>query len=350
METMEPANATTPAIGCDNATRLLAAESMLKRLTALAREVEGVRKAEDIECVHRMRVASRRVRTALELFGDCFPQRRVKSWSRSIRRITRCLGVARDTDVQIEFVADFLRRLAEPKARPGLARLLLRLRQERRRFQADVGKALDRLEASGVIEEMTEYLLQVRVHGRLGMRRAKGPTLPLLRRAYLAISLRLEGLLTYEPFVDQPQAQAEHHAMRIAAKHLRYAMEIFQAVQEEALAGPVKLAREFQTLLGDIHDCDVWAEQLPAFLEQERRRAVEFLGSARGVRRLQAGVNLLLEDRKRQRDKLFGRFQDLWKQAQADNVWRGLVEALARPLEPEPPAAEPAAAQAEVVE
>lgn len=348
---MEPTNATTPGIGCDNATRLLASESMLKRLTALAREVDGVRKAEDPECIHRIRVASRRVRTALELFGDCFPQRRVRSWRKAIRRITRCLGVARDKDVQIEFVGGFMRHAAaQPKARPGLARLLLRLQQERCRFQVDVCKALDRFEQAGVIEDMTEYLLQVRVQSRLGMRRARKPSLVLLRRAYLTISLRLEELLAFEPSVDQPQAHAEHHAMRIAAKHLRYAMEIFQAVQEEALAGPVKLARECQTLLGDIHDCDVWVEQLPAFLDQERERTVEFQGTARGTGKLQAGIDLLLDDRKRQRDKLFGRFQALWKQAQSEDVWRSLIEALASPLEAPAPAAEPAAARAEAVE
>jgi CHAD domain-containing protein len=49
---------------------------MLRHLQSLRSEVEGVRLAEDIECIHRMRVASRRLRAAQQLFDGCIPEKK----------------------------------------------------------------------------------------------------------------------------------------------------------------------------------------------------------------------------------------------------------------------------------
>jgi CHAD domain-containing protein len=45
--------------------RLFGAKALLKRLQDVAKEIDGVRKAGDIECIHDMRVATRRMRSAL---------------------------------------------------------------------------------------------------------------------------------------------------------------------------------------------------------------------------------------------------------------------------------------------
>jgi len=50
---------------------LFGAEAVLKRLEALEQEINGVCKADDIECVHRMRVASRRLRSTFAIFEEC---------------------------------------------------------------------------------------------------------------------------------------------------------------------------------------------------------------------------------------------------------------------------------------
>src|SRR5512141_1839971 len=71
-----------------------------KHLQALSEEVEGVRAGmEDIEFVHRARVASRRLRATLPLFAGCLPRKKTKKWLSQIRAVTRALGAARDTDV-----------------------------------------------------------------------------------------------------------------------------------------------------------------------------------------------------------------------------------------------------------
>ena len=79
------------------------AEHLLGSLDSLTSEIKGVKGEDDIEFVHRMRVASRRLRSALVLFGECFDAEDVRNWNRAIRSVTRDLGEARDLDVQIAF-------------------------------------------------------------------------------------------------------------------------------------------------------------------------------------------------------------------------------------------------------
>src|SRR5512136_884803 len=65
-------------------------------LDALSGEIAGVKEAQDIEYIHRMRVASRRLRAALPLFRTCFPDKPYMKWMQEITEITRALGDARD--------------------------------------------------------------------------------------------------------------------------------------------------------------------------------------------------------------------------------------------------------------
>src|SRR5688572_21869623 len=61
----------------------------------------GARTGEDIEDVHDMRVATRRMRSALRLFESYFKPKWVDAYSRRLRKIARALGVVRDLDVLI---------------------------------------------------------------------------------------------------------------------------------------------------------------------------------------------------------------------------------------------------------
>ena len=66
--------------------------------------------------------------------------------------------------------------------------------------------------------------------------------------------------------------------MRIAAKHLRYTMEVFARLYDDKLKVPLKAARDAQPLLRAVHDADVRLEYLPRFLDEERRRPLDHFG------------------------------------------------------------------------
>ncbi len=87
---------------------LYATSTFLPLLSQLEAELQGVVKDDDIEYVHRSRVATRRIRAAFPLFQECLPDDSRLIWEKQIRRLTRSLGEARDLDVQIEFVRGFL--------------------------------------------------------------------------------------------------------------------------------------------------------------------------------------------------------------------------------------------------
>ena len=316
---------------------LFGAEALLKRLQALTQESAGVRRAEDIESVHRMRVASRRLRAALNLFKDTLPRKKFVEWERQVKRITRALGAVRDTDVQIAALDECLGRLTEPRHRPGIARLRLRLQQRRACLQADVLKALDGWETNALADDMAQSLRQTLVRARLNQVQAVSP--PVFQLAHSHILLRLEEFLSYEFFVGKPERVEELHAMRIAAKRLRYTLEVFAPLYKGQFKEPLKAVREAQELLGDIHDGDVWARDLPQFIEEERARMVEYMGNARAFSRLAIGLRDLQQDRQRRRDQRYHAFVQFWKQTQERAVWERLrqhSQAHLTPVEPPP--------------
>lgn len=309
-----------PETSPDNGCSTFAAEVLLTRLDALAHERAGVRAAEDIEHIHHMRVASRRLRTALGIFAECLPAKEAAAWGRDIRRITRALGAARDLDVQLEAV-DAFRQTAGRREAPGLQRLRLRLQQQRTAMQVRVLRTLDRLAGDRVIEAM-EAALSLQV-ARTRLNEPAGTPAALFRLAATHVTARLTELMAFERYVTQPDRNEELHAARIAAKRLRYTIEIFVPLYGEALAPVLKTAKTLQEQLGDIHDCDVWLDLLPHVLEDERRRALDYAGTTRGVARLAPGLRAFEDDRRAFRAARYKDFTKSWETARA--AWRELL-------------------------
>jgi CHAD domain-containing protein len=322
-----PQNPTNPS--ADNAYRRFAAYALLSRLDHLWKEAEGVRAGEDIEYIHKMRVASRRLRTALDVMSPVLPERSLPRWIKGVRRITRALGAARDTDVEIIFLEDFLAAHTEPVFRPGLARLLLRLQQRRHELQKKVLTALDDFE-NGVLSEMQRGIraleLDAESDGKIDT------SLLLLRHAYAQIALRVEGLLAFDAAAGEPDRKQEHHAMRIAAKHLRYTMETFSPLYADELKLFIDPVKVIQDLLGALHDCDVWVEKLPGFLDEERLRTEQFFGSNRSFHHLLPGIQFLENDRSQEGARQYRDFYRYWMDMKKQSLWRHLQRTIKSPL------------------
>lgn len=99
---------------------------------------------EDIEAVHDTRVASRRLRAAMDAGAPCFPAKWYRPLHLAAREITSALGEVRDRDVLLEaFGAE---RDAAPAAEaPGIARLIHRLERERVAARAEMEAYLQEL-------------------------------------------------------------------------------------------------------------------------------------------------------------------------------------------------------------
>ncbi len=80
---------------------------------------------------------------------------------------------------------------------------------------------------------------------------------PTGQNARIAARIRLEEMYTWEPYAGNPYAIKELHNLRIAAKRLRYTLEIFEDVLPEACKQVVKELEQLQDELGLLHDSDV---------------------------------------------------------------------------------------------
>ena len=90
------------------------------RADELFEHADGVLDTGDIERVHDMRVASRRLRAVLEIFAPCFDPEQFRPVLRDVKRLADALGARRDPDVQLAAVERLTRAMGEGE-RPGLA-------------------------------------------------------------------------------------------------------------------------------------------------------------------------------------------------------------------------------------
>lgn len=309
--------------------QIYGANTLMMHLTALVQEINGVRLAEDIEAVHRMRVASRRLRATIPMFGQAVAGKRHLVWIRNVRGITRALGEARDSDVQIASIQAFLDTLQSPY-RSGVRRLLLRLKQRRSALQPRVMKELDKFEKSGLVGEIAQKLAPFTIYR--DQLNSNDPE--LLGLADREIHNRLGDFLGYDDIVNQPEKVQELHAMRISAKHLRYTLETFAPLFEDGLRNYLKMMRSAQDMLGEIHDCDVWAIQMPEFIQEENQRTLEYFGTPRPFKRLVPGLILYQEARHSEREATYTAFRDAWIKWKTEGRWSELSELLKSRLSP----------------
>jgi len=307
---------------------IFGANFMLEQAIRLENEINGALDARDIEHIHRMRVASRRLRNAFEHFNDCFPKKTFKKWQDDIRLVTKSLGTARDLDIQIERLSGLYDESMDPGIKPGYQRLLLRLKQRRAKAQEKVNKTLNKMQDEKTLEKI-----------RLGVKKLSVDTdnvylftPALYQRAFNAINTTLYDFLSHEDFIHAPENVEELHAMRIAGKKLRYSIELFAPIYKQAMIPYIQIMKDLQDQLGNIHDDDVWISWLPKFIGKEKTRIEDFYGSSSPLDKLLPGILNLIEDRKNARAMEYQAFLTTWKTLQDENTWSFLYDIINMPM------------------
>jgi CHAD domain-containing protein len=147
-------------------------------------------------------------------------------------------------------------------------------------------------------------------------RRVKGldPHEPLGDNAERIVAVRLDELTSFMPKAADPDEVVALHDMRIAAKRLRYILEVTGDCFGPYASSAVKLVKDLQDLLGEIHDCDVQLPEVAAFLAElmEEDVAAGDLSKAPN-RRTYAGLVALQVHLRTRRDALFEQFLALWR-------------------------------------
>ncbi len=319
----------------DSGYRILAAQSLRKQVKQLAEHLAGVRLGEDIESIHRARVASRRLRAALGMFRPCWKRKQIKAWKTEIGQLARNLGEARDYDVLIEFLASSLAGVSDRVLVPGIACLLSHVERQRQGLQPRLLKAIDRMEDSGVLKAMQAAIRANRAEAGDG-EVAAGEC--ARSQAGKSICKRLTELLDESPGLADPDQHERHHAMRIAAKRLRYTLELARPVfssnsggdglvktSDADLAKTGDAAKKLQSLLGEVHDCDVWVKKFEEFARKESAETQIYFGGPQRFERLRAGLDYLCRERRDRRHQVFCELVAFWQRLKEEGVWDRLA-------------------------
>ena len=130
-----------------------AARIVRQRADELFANEKGVLDTSDIERVHDMRVASRRLRAVLEIFAPCFPPKEFGGVLRDVKQLADALGERRDPDVHVDALTAFARQVPAA-ARPGVRRLVAEQRERQTRGNEVLAAELERVEHRGLLERL----------------------------------------------------------------------------------------------------------------------------------------------------------------------------------------------------
>ena len=227
-----------------------AQEILSRYLDHFLRERKDVCRQKGIEPLHRMRVASRRLRAALRVFREILPSGKVKKWRHQVRLIGRLLGQARQLDIQIRFLE---------KTRGAEARAMVRLlRKDRTVIQKQI------------VHELAEHRMKRRFCGLkrgiedLHENHNKSAIAEFNKNRRRLIIKRVNTIRSFRQYVNRPECVRELHLLRIAAKNLRYTLEILLPWYGVKVDRLIRASRDIQDVLGDLHELDVLLEFLSA--------------------------------------------------------------------------------------
>jgi CHAD domain-containing protein len=153
-----------PDLSAESSYAEAAAKIVSVRSAELSDHARGVLDTGDIERVHDMRVATRRLRAALEVFEPCFPERAYRQTLRDVKRLADALGERRDRDVAIAALHSFNDQMPAPD-RKGVSSLIEQLREEQAGANSDLAPLVDDQSLAGLRENLNELVAGARGAG-----------------------------------------------------------------------------------------------------------------------------------------------------------------------------------------
>ena len=304
----------------DNSIIQYFSRSLLPNVKALKKASENVLNRNNMEDIHDLRVASRRIRTILDVFSDQLPAKKVKAWDKEVQSITKSFSQVRDLDVQIDLINSIYKATEDSKLRTGLRRIRLRLNQKRKQKQSDTANSIKSILNNPSLNEMELFTENIFDKSENTILFSEN----LFQIGYKKIQTRLDEFLFFEIFIFDPNRVSELHQMRIKSKRLRYALEIFSSLYEKKTDFALVIAKQVQEYLGNIHDCDVWINYLPKFLEKEYNRIKAFYGYMSPYSRIKPGIEFLIKNRQLERSQLYKSFINDWKKWKFNETWLDL--------------------------
>jgi len=249
----------------------LARTKTLKNFERFSNEVARATDNPDANAVHDLRVSIRRLSQALDVFDGAVPARVRKKLEKRAGSILRAAGDVRDLDIARELIGD--------GARDGLAAEL-----EADRANA-AGRLQRRLAKSAPSAELTAWAAAITLPDHTGEAADKA-------RSVLADSAA-QLLRAGDREIGQRATPKRYHHVRLAAKRLRYQVELFREIAPKQADVLLKSVAKLQGVLGDLNDSVTARKLLRDYSgTKDARRAV-----------------------KRKQEKLLERAHEVWEES-----------------------------------
>jgi triphosphatase len=204
----------------------------------------GVRLGEDPEELHDMRVATRRLRSALKLYAEFLPKR-AERYGRDLRYFANALGEVRDLDVHLQRLEG-----EDNEDRESLERVTAALEQRRSEARRNMLEVLDSKRYERFVSDFTSTLRRGRSPSPTRSILEVAPE--LIRRRYKKVRKTAEGL-------DADSPPEDLHDLRKKGRRLRYALEPLDGVYGKPAERMIELLKELQDNLGEHQDLVVAA-------------------------------------------------------------------------------------------
>ena len=215
----------------------------------------------DPEGVHKMRVATRRLRSALRAFKKVLPAS-IRSFNGEFKWLAAVLGGVRDLDVAIGNLPHFLSEIPKEDAAHLDAYeqdLADRWREERRRLlECLTSRRYGRLKAD--FARSLERGPSARDMEALG-------SITVGDAARLLIGKRHRGVVRRGRQITSESSDESLHALRIQCKRLRYLLEFFRPAYGELLEAETRRLKKLQDVLGEFQDACVAGEFLRRYAD-----------------------------------------------------------------------------------
>jgi CHAD domain-containing protein len=218
--------------------------------------VSGTRLGEDIEALHQMRVATRRMRAALDMYADVLPVRAARLHD-ELGWLAAVLGDVRDLDIQIGRFDDWTEEMSG-ELREALDELADLLVAERVRARTALLEALDSKRYERLVSGLTAMLVQGPSSRSMAGRASAVSAMPAL------IGERHRAAGKAARRATRTAVAGDYHRLRIRCKRLRYALEFASGLYDGELKGFVRQMARLQDTLGSMQDAQVASSRLQA--------------------------------------------------------------------------------------
>lgn len=272
----------------------VAVKTLARHLSRMLWNEPGTRLGVDPECLHDMRVATRRLRTALRVFDSMLRGETRDRFARDLRWIGRALGRVRDMEVGLEWVARMEAEASEPE-RAALRIFANDLEIRRARRRAKLLKRLDSARYTRFRKRARSWIeMEPRVWDAVPEKpaRAKGagaiggitPALAPAEMVGPRIVAEWDARMREACAVaERAPTVANVHALRIAIKHARYAVEFFADLEGPGAHRRARALARLQNILGARQDGAMLHRLMRRYARRVPRRDRELRSGARGV-------------------------------------------------------------------